>query len=57
MADYDFSTLNSSDFEELVCDLLNAHEGAQGSEIFFKTFKEGKRTGEKYSGAWFGQNR
>src|SRR5665647_835051 len=45
MSDYDFSTLNSLDLEELVCDLLNAHEKATGTGIIFKTFKEGKDKG------------
>ena len=45
MADYDFSTLNSSDLEELVCDLLNAQEKAKGTRITFKTFKDGKDKG------------
>lgn len=45
MADYDFSTLNSSDFEELTCDLLNADEKQKHSLIRFKTFKDGKDRG------------
>lgn len=45
MADFDFSTLNSSDLEELVCDLLNANEKANGTGVIFKTFKEGKDNG------------
>jgi len=45
MSDYDFSTLNSLDLEELVCDLLNAHERETGTGIIFKTFKEGKDKG------------
>lgn len=44
MADYDFSTLNSTDLEELVCDLLNATERGK-SAIHFRTFKEGKDRG------------
>ncbi|MBT2620356.1 hypothetical protein [Chryseobacterium sp. ISL-6] len=44
MADYDFSTLNSTDLEELVCDLLNAREGADSS-VKYRTFKEGKDQG------------
>lgn len=44
MADYDFSTLNSSDLEELVCDLLNLEQPA-GSLIKYKTFKDGKDKG------------
>jgi len=45
MADYDFSTLSSSDLEELVCDLLNAKERSNQSEIFFRTFRDGKDKG------------
>jgi GTPase SAR1 family protein len=44
MADYDFSTLNSSDLEELVCDLLNLDQPV-GSIIKYKTFKDGKDKG------------
>lgn len=44
MADYDFSTLNSTDLEELVCDLLNAQEGVD-SPIRYHTYKEGKDQG------------
>ena len=44
MADYDFSTLNSSDLEELVCDLLNLDQPV-GSVIKYKTFKDGKDKG------------
>lgn len=44
MADYDFSTLNSSDLEELVCDLLNFDQPV-GSVIKYKTFKDGKDKG------------
>lgn len=44
MAQYDFSTLNSSDLEDLVCDLLNAEIPA-GSLIRYKTFKDGKDKG------------
>lgn len=44
MADYDFSTLNSSDLEELVCDLLNLEQPA-GSDVKYKTFKDGKDRG------------
>jgi hypothetical protein len=44
MSDYDFSTLNSTDLEELVCDLLNA-EQPQDSQVQYKTFKEGKDKG------------
>src|SRR5690606_37492703 len=45
MGQYDFSTLNSTDLEELVCDLLNAKEASQNSAIKFRTFKEGKDRG------------
>ncbi len=44
MADYDFSTLGSSDLEELVCDLLNA-EVPLGSPIRYKTFRDGRDKG------------
>jgi len=44
MSQYDFSTLNSTDLEELVCDLLNADQPA-GSTIKYKTFKEGQDKG------------
>lgn len=44
MPNYDFSTLNSSDLEELVCDLLNADQPV-GSSIKYKTFKDGKDKG------------
>lgn len=44
MADYDFSTLNSSDLEELVCDLLNLDQPTN-SPIKYKTFKDGKDKG------------
>ncbi|MCE7072165.1 restriction endonuclease [Dyadobacter sp. CY327] len=45
MADFDFSTLNSSDLEKLVGDLLNAKHRALGDHIEFKTFKDGKDKG------------
>ncbi|ALI97788.1 ATP-binding protein [Rufibacter tibetensis] len=45
MSDFDFSTLNSADLEELVCDLLNAEERKNQSQICFKTFKDGKDKG------------
>lgn len=45
MANFDFSTLNSSDLEELVCDILNAKERNESSKIFFRTFKDGKDKG------------
>ncbi|KIO51620.1 ATP-binding protein [Flavobacterium hibernum] len=44
MAEYDFSTLNSSDLEELVCDLLNL-EQPKSSPVKYKTFKDGKDKG------------
>lgn len=44
MADYDFSTLNSTDLEHLACDLLNAEERLH-TDISYKTFKEGKDRG------------
>lgn len=44
MANFDFSTLGSSDLEDLVCDLLNADLPA-GSEVRYKTFKDGKDKG------------
>lgn len=44
MADYDFSTLNSTDLEELTCALLNAKEPSD-SNIKYRTFKEGKDKG------------
>lgn len=44
MADYDFSTLGSSDLENLTCDLLNA-DLPPGSPVKYKTFKDGKDKG------------
>src|SRR6185312_9043378 len=44
MADFDFSTLNSTDLEELTCALLNAKEPSN-SRIKYRTFKEGKDKG------------
>lgn len=44
MADYDFSTLNSYDLEELVCDLLNANK-PNDSPVYYRTFKDGKDKG------------
>lgn len=44
MANYDFSTLNSADLEELVCDLLNA-ELENGSPGKYRTFKDGRDAG------------
>ncbi|MFN8343984.1 MAG: ATP-binding protein [Spirosomataceae bacterium] len=45
MANFDFSTLSSSDLEELVCSLLNAKEQSTNSNIVFRTFKDGKDKG------------
>lgn len=44
MANYDFSTLNSSDLEELSCDLMNLQQ-PEGSNIRYKTFKDGQDKG------------
>jgi len=44
MANYDFSTLNTTDFEKLVCDLLNMKIDAR-YENMFRSFKEGKDKG------------
>lgn len=44
MAEYDFSTLNSTDLEELVCDLLNAAL-PRSRKGRYRTFKEGKDQG------------
>lgn len=44
MADYDFSTLNSSDLEELSCDLMNMCQ-KPNSIIKYKTFKDGQDKG------------
>jgi hypothetical protein len=44
MANFDFSTLGSSDLEDLVCDLLNAQEPTN-SGITYRTFKDGKDKG------------
>lgn len=43
MSYYDFTTLNASDFENLVCDLLNVNEG--GGKLAFNTFKPGRDKG------------
>lgn len=40
MSNYDFSTLNDKDFEDIVCDLLSAE-----LKIPFQSFKEGKDKG------------
>jgi hypothetical protein len=45
MANFDFSTLNSSDLENLVCSILNAKEQSERSKIVFRTFKDGKDKG------------
>lgn len=45
MSNYNFSTINSHDFELLVRDLLNAKEESTGSRIIFRTYKEGKDKG------------
>ena len=45
MSNYDFSTLNSSDLEDLVCELLNAENTRVGNGIFYRTFKAGKDRG------------
>jgi DNA polymerase III delta prime subunit len=44
MTNYDFSTLNSTDLENLVCELLNAKQ-PEGSTVSYRTFKEGKDQG------------
>lgn len=44
MPDYDFSTLNSSDLEELSCDLMNMSQKSD-SIVKYKTFKDGKDKG------------
>lgn len=44
MANYDFSTLSSSDFEDLSCDLMNFQQSSESS-IRYKTFKDGKDKG------------
>lgn len=44
MPDYDFSTLNSSDLEELSCDLMNMSQQSS-SKIKYKTFKDGRDKG------------
>lgn len=44
MSYYDFSTLNSSDLEELSCDLMNMSQ-EPNSKIKYKTFKDGKDKG------------
>lgn len=44
MSNYDFSTLNPTDFEKLVCDLLNKQIGVKNTSTF-RSFKEGKDKG------------
>lgn len=44
MSNYDFSTLNSIDFEKLVCDVLNVKIDAR-YDTMFRSFKEGKDKG------------
>lgn len=44
MSNYDFSTLNPTDFEKLVCDLFNKHiDGNNNAK--YRSFKEGKDRG------------
>ncbi|GGH27375.1 ATP-binding protein [Sphingobacterium alkalisoli] len=45
MSYYDFATLNSTDLEDLFCDLLNASEKKYNSKQVFRTFREGKDKG------------
>lgn len=45
MQNYDFSTLNSTDFEKLVCDLLNRKAQKSSQSIWFHSFKPGKDRG------------
>lgn len=45
MADYDFKTLNSSDFEHLVRDLLNEQLKHDNPRVFFSSFPSGKDKG------------
>jgi len=45
MSNYDFSTLSSSEFEVLVCDLLNSQFRERNNEGYFRSFKEGKDGG------------
>lgn len=44
MANYDFSTLNSTDLEDLVCDLMNKKQ-PKDSGVTYKTFKDGRDLG------------
>jgi hypothetical protein len=45
MRQYSFHTLNSTDFEHLVRDLLNADAKAQGKDIIYRSFPEGRDQG------------
>lgn len=45
MSDYDFGTLNSTDLEELVCDLLNADAETNNLTKGYRTFKDGRDKG------------
>lgn len=45
MPDYDFSTINASDFEKLACDLLNREAHKNSSLIRYRIFKEGRDKG------------
>lgn len=45
MTKFDFSTLNAFDFEELVCDLLNAEEQKNKSNIKYQGFPNGPDMG------------
>ncbi|MFD2826540.1 restriction endonuclease [Leeuwenhoekiella polynyae] len=45
MSNYDFSTLSPFDFEELACDLLNAHYEKENFEGNFRTFGPGRDKG------------
>jgi len=45
MPDYDFSTLNSADLEDLFRDLINADLSKKHSEIRYRSFKDGKDQG------------
>lgn len=42
---YNFETLNSTDFEHLVRDLLNADEKARNTDLIYYSFPEGKDQG------------
>ena len=45
MSDYDFSTLSSTDFEKLACDLMNAYFSDYNFLGTFKSFKPGRDLG------------